>query len=263
MTKYIVFFLILFLILIGTLSSAPEPFEVREPKNVQNPEEIKNKRTFQSELSSIDFFPNAGFILEIPWYPMRKFLNYSERTDFFNRTIDLFYFNEERTIGWFPNFSSSNSDISGTGLSLFHHDLYGKKHEADFSFILGDDDEFSVNGSLTIKDSENNPFYFTLTAGHLREEDVDIFTRSAAAERALLGSETREQDEKEYFSRRFDARLTVGKKIHKNFDLSLHVRGVNEKTKAGSSGLPADLEGLGESIDLFGGGVGVKNGWSR
>ena len=100
-----------------------------------------------------------------------------------------------------------------------------------FLFIFGEDDEISVNGALAIKASENNPNHFTLRLGHLRDQDVEIFTRTGTNGKPILGSETKERDEREYFARRFEGSLKAGKMIHKNVDISLHIRVVREKRK--------------------------------
>ena len=90
-------------------------------------DEDREERDSKPKRSPSRLLELPTYILEIPWYPIKHALNFIERTDLTNRVMDLFYFNEERTAGWFPNFSSSGSEIEGLGFSVFHHDLLEKK----------------------------------------------------------------------------------------------------------------------------------------
>lgn len=226
----------------------------------QTPDEIREERHFQSKRSLSDLLELPKYILEVPWYPIKQFLNFSERTDLFNRAIDVFYFNEARTFGWFPNFSSGTAEVEGVGVSIFHHDLFGRKYRANFASIYETDDQVLVEAAYDTSQAEGSPYYVKVESLFFRDSEVEIFTRDLSGN-PLLGSETNEEDRKSYFLRRFHGRLTIARRIRPRLDLLAHIRGIQAKALSGLAGfgpLPSGLEGLNEDVGIVGGGMGLN-----
>lgn len=227
----------------------------------QAPDEIREERHFKSKPSPLRLLELPKYILEATWYPLERFINFSERTDLLNRVEDVFFFNEARTFGWFPNFSTEDVDINGFGISIFHNDLFQKKQEANFSFLYGNDkDELLLRAAYKIPPSEDYPYFFKVEPVFLRDRNVELFTRSDPFGNPILGSETTEADQKSYFMRRFKGRIIAGRKITRSLALSAHIRGLQARTDSGIPGtapLPPGLVGLREDISLIGGGMGL------
>ena len=222
--------------------------------------EIRNERHFQTKRSLSRLLELPKYIFEIPWYPIKHFLNFSERTDLFNRTMDVFYFNDARTFGWFPSFSSGSADVEGTGVSVFHHDLLEKKHRANFSFTYESDDQVLLKAAYDTSQSKGSPYYLKVESQFFRDSEVEIFARSDSGN-LVLGSKAGEEDLKIYFLRRFEGRLTVGRRAAPNLDLLAHIRGVQARAASGLAGfspLPSGLAGSDDEVGLVGGGVGLK-----
>ena len=247
-----------------TASLAGDP-PAAEPKPEEEHEE--NTPLLKREPSRLLELPK--YILELPWYPIKHFLNFSERTDLINRTMDLFYFNEERTAGWFPNYASSGSGVEGVGISIFHHNLFEKGQEADLAFAYSADDQIVVRIAYTIHPRQENPNFFKMSSTYVRDDDVQLYAREVCTSTILIfpcpppslrlipGSDTKENDLASYFLRRVEAMVTVGKRVLQHLDLSVHLRGFQAQTSAGRprpAPLPISLAGLGEDIGMVGGG---------
>jgi len=204
------------------------------------------------------------YLLELPWYPIEQLLNVSERVDLPNRIRDLFYFNDERTAGWFPNIVySSSEDVEGLGLSLFHHNLFGRQQEADAAFIYKARDQLLVRGAYTINPTPGHPIFFKAQAAYVHDNEVPIYVRAVGGS-IIPGADTTLSDRSSYAARRTGAGVTAGRQITAGLDLSTHLRGFRAKVTQGGPGfppLPAGLAGLGEEIGMIGGGVGVV--WDR
>ena len=84
-----------------------------------------------------------GRLLELPWWPIGRALDFAQRHALFTRLEDLFYFNEQRTAGWFPNVGSTGSG-RGAGLLFFHNDLFGAGQKAEADFAVGGFDALSA-----------------------------------------------------------------------------------------------------------------------
>ncbi len=117
---------------------------------VQNQKEVKakeNNRLFRSKKT----LPRR--ILGTPkyiWFPLKysakKALIFSERVDLMNRVIDFFYFNDEKTAGWFPKFSVGGKTSVAIGASIFYDDMFNQSRRWRFSFTYGDEDEWTIKG---------------------------------------------------------------------------------------------------------------------
>jgi len=258
--------LFLWLILIAFVGGTPKPIQAEQsPKPASAEEEKKrDERFFKSKTLPSRILEFPKYILEIPWYPFKHLLNFSERTDLFNRAIDLFYFNDERTFGWFPSFSSSNAGVKGVGLSIFHHDLFDRKQRANLSFTYDSGNQVLTEAAYTIPVFEGTPYFFKVSARFLRDDEGEIFARPDPIDpfgKVILGMDTTENDFKNYFIRRFVGRLTGGKQIVPTLKLSAHIRGLSARASSGSalfSPPPPGLDGLEEDIDMLGGGVGLE-----
>ncbi len=202
------------------------------------------------------------YLLEIPWYPIKQALDFSERVDLPNRVRDLFYFNDERTAGWFPNIVySSSEDVEGLGFSIFHHNLFGTQQEADASIIYKARDQVLVQGAYTINPTPGHPHFFKVKAAYVHDNDVPIYVRELAGS-IIPGADTKPADQSSYSARRTDARVTVGRRATRNLELSAHLRGFQEKAdEGGVPPLPAGLVGLDQEIGMVGGGGGLAWDW--
>jgi len=255
------------LILLSVLISSPILAKDSNEKPKEKEEDIRQKRLFKSDRFPKRLIEFPKYILEIPWYPFKHLLNFSERTDLFNRAIDLFYFNDERTFGWFPRFSSSNAEVKGVGLSLFHHDLFDRKQRANLSFTYGEGNQVLTEASYTIPVYRGNPYFFKASLRYLRDDEGEVFARPDPNDptgKPIFGMDTSTSDFKNYFIRRFDGRMTVGRQIVPTLNLSTHIRGFTARTNPALGPFPPPppgSEGLDEEIDLLGGGVGLE--WDR
>ncbi|PCI39635.1 MAG: hypothetical protein COB53_02940 [Elusimicrobia bacterium] len=221
-----------------------------------SPKEIRAARRFRSNSTADRLFSMPRMLLDLPWIPVRKFLNYSERTDLFTRVSDLFYFDEAKTVGWSPKFSSGES--SGGGLSLFHHDLFSKKHQADVSFLYSAEDEFFGRAAYAVEDTPASPYFMKVELDLIRDKDVEIYSRANNSGEPVFGAKTAESNRRSYAFTRFSGKLTAGKQINKTLSLAVYVRGDRSKAGQGASGflsLPSGVHVLDSSIGLFGGGT--------
>jgi outer membrane protein assembly factor BamA len=227
----------------------------------ENPENIRKLRHFRSDRNPSRLLEYPKYILEIPWYPIKHFLNFSEKTDLFNRFIDVFYFNEEKTFGWFPNIASLGLRFDGGGVSIFHRNLFERKQQFNFSILFDEHDQLLIATSYAIPHAKSNPYFFNLKAGFERNGDVEIYTRADPLGNPVLGFRTTQEDRKSYFIRRFHAKFIAGRKISRTLDLTSHLRAFQAETKPGLLGfgsIPATLPGFNEDIGMVGGGIGVR-----
>jgi len=213
-------------------------------------------RLFRSKTFPYRFLAAPRFLLELPWYPAKRFLDFSERVDLFTRISDLFYFNEERTAGLFPKISLGGTG-EGVGISLFHHDLFGKNHRINASYSLLSDDEYFFRSAYSVEPEESHPFHFKLEGEYTRDKDTEIFIRSDLAGHPILGMKTVPGDINSYALTRFRGRMTVGVKLASSLDLSFRLRGEAGRAGTGDeshSSLPQKLPGLDDKVNLIGGG---------
>jgi outer membrane protein assembly factor BamA len=245
-------------------------FSVTSPEESAEKEEeeaIREKRHFKSKGLSERFLEIPKYILEVPWYPLKHALNFSERHDLVNRAIDVFYFDEERTFGWFPRFSSSNAEVKGVGGSIFHHNLFDREQQANLSFTYGEGNQVVTEAAYTIPVFGGNPYFFKSSLRFMRDDEGEFFARPDPADplgKPILGMDTNKDDFKNYFIRRFGGRVTAGRQMAPTLNLSTHIRGFTARTNSTLGPFPPPppgSEGLDEEIDMLGGGMGLE--WDR
>lgn len=194
-------------------------------------------------------------VLELPWAPVRRFLDYSERTDLFPRVMDWFYFDDEHRSGWFPNASSEGSS-DGAGLSMFNHDLWRRGHRADAGFTYAGPREFLLEGAYSVRASTGRPYFFEFKTRQARDDDAEVFARAAPGGGVARGALTSTADSREYSLTRFDAKATAGRALSRTVVGAVFARTEAARAEAGrGSPAPAALHGLGERVGLAGGGA--------
>ncbi|PIP83617.1 MAG: hypothetical protein CO113_15410 [Elusimicrobia bacterium CG_4_9_14_3_um_filter_62_55] len=245
------------LILTGLLA-APHAYAAEfAPEPSGNADAIGKKRLYRSQTSLYRILALPRYALELPWYPAKRFLDFSERTDLFARATDLFYFNEAKTSGWFPKFSSGESS-GGAGLSLFHHDLFKKKHQANISFSYAAEDEFFGRAAYTVDPTPDSSYYLKVESDYIRDRDIEIYTTPTPSGGPILGAKTLRSDRRSYAFTSLRGKLTAGKKMSKTVRMAAFVRGARSKAGHGAQGfapVPTNAPGFGESVGMAGGGM--------
>lgn len=238
--------------------SSDGPGESQPEEESEESGDIRERRHFQSKTSVYRVLETPQLVLDLPWYPIQLFLNYSERTDLFTRVQDIFYFNEERTFGWFPKISVGGPIENGLGLSLFHHNLFDNHQEADFAFLYAGDRDFEVKGAYTLPPAAIGPYRVTVDASLFRDDEFEVFVARDARGRPVVGNDTREDDDTEYSMRHFFSKIEAGRRFAYGMDLKAHLRGeVGEATPSGAQSrlLLQGLPGFDETIGMIGGGL--------
>lgn len=250
-----------------TFAALQEPKAPQESKPAQQKEqqlsedEIRQRRNFKSETNIYRVLETPGDILELPWYPIKWFLNLAERNDLFTRIQDIFYFNDEQTIGWFPNVSVGGELRSGYGLSVFHHDLFDKGHRADASFLLASEASYEVRAAYTILKTDDNPFHAKVSVHQRRDTEVEVFVRPGIGGAPEIGNDTKEENETDYAIRRFRGFVEAGYTFGGEFDVTARLEGDVARTFKPRQALLNGLQGFGEEISTIGLGVDVT--WER
>ena len=246
----------------GTPRSSPNS-EEESPESDESsldPDEIRERRYMRSERLLDRILSAPQYLLDLPWYPIKKFLNFSERVDLVKRAQDFFYFNEEKTAGWAPEVALGGELGDGLGASVYHHDIFNREHSADASFLFASGEEYSWRAAYAIPRTENYPFTSRLAIGMVRDEEVEIFVIRDALGRPVLGMDTDDDDDPDYEFRTIHGRLDLAWEFQglPGFRIAPHIRG--EISKADPSGAVATaalagLDGLGEEIGLIASGL--------
>ena len=190
-----------------------------------------------------------GRILELPWWPIGRALDFAQRHALFERLEDLFYFNEARTAGWFPNFASTGSG-RGAGLLVFHNDLFGAGHQAGADFTTAGTKQFFASVRYAGPAAASRRFGAELD--YARDNDTELYARSGPE----LGWATAPSDRRGYGVTRLHGRLW--RERHRGA-LRAGLFGAAEDcvTGDGFSGRqpPAGLAGFSRRVVLGGGGL--------
>jgi outer membrane protein assembly factor BamA len=128
-------------------------------------------------------------------YPTKKALIWAERVDLQNRVMDLFYFNDERTAGWFPNFSFGGKTAAAVGASIFHNDAWKEGKEFRLSFLYGDTDEWAMDGLARSPRFITDRLTGSLIVRAVEGKEEDFYFNVA---RGRTGNETSEEDRTTY-----------------------------------------------------------------
>lgn len=221
--------------------------------------EIRDRRLYRTKDIGRRLLDTPHYVLEMPWYPIKKFLDFSERTDLFTRISDLFWFNDERTFGWSPVFSSGGSG-EGIGASLFHTDLFKKKHAANATFSIDQEDQYYLRSAYSTPLDVDHPNGFKVEIEFINDEDTEIYVRSDSAGNPVLGDGTTESDRNSFSLRRFRGRVRYRRQAAKWAKFSINVQGEDADADKNTDliksfpPLPPKLSGLNDTLQMWGGG---------
>lgn len=190
-----------------------------------------------------------GKILELPWWPIGRALDFAQRHALFARLEDLFYFNEARTAGWFPNFASTGSG-RGAGLLIFHNDLFGAGHQAGADFTMAGTKQ--VFAGVRYAGPAGAPRRAGAWIDYARDNDTELYVRAGPA----LGWATAPSDRSSHALKRLRGRLWRERRLG-SLRAGLFGAAEDTETSAGLSGFqaPAGLTGFSRRIMMGGGGL--------
>lgn len=193
-----------------------------------------------------------GRILELPWWPIGRALDFAQRHALFTRLEDLFYFNERHTAGWFPNVASTGSG-RGAGLILFHNDLFGAGHQADADFTAAGGSQ--VFASARYAGPAAAPRRFGAAIDYDRDSDTELYARAGPE----LGWATAPSDRRSHALTRLRGRLWRERRLG-SLRAGLFGAAEDSETAEGLPGLapPAGLTGFSRRIVLGGGGLRLE-----
>jgi len=224
-------------------------------------EEVRGQRFFRSESTFWRFLGLPADALDLFWYPVKRGLQFSEENQLAERLEESFFFNEERTAGWFPKPSFGGPLGDAGGATVFFGELFDSDHRLDTSFLIAGTREFDINGTYSIPAVENRPFYSRFDVGFLQDREVELFTARGDSGLPMSGMETDEDDESEYQLREFSTGVTVGRKFFGGLQLAAHLRGELSKSTQRLQPNFASFEGFDEEITLLAPGLTLI--WDR
>lgn len=237
-------------------SPAPQVAQVpgvAEPR--LSPEQIRRRREFRSRRTFWDVLAFPRYLLELPWYPVGRIIDWAEDIDLPQRLDDLFYLNQERTAAWFPNLSFGGLFGGGLGASAHDHDLFGSGHRVDASVLFGGFG-YRLDGSYATP--RDRRVAFELSLGYLDYDNVDVFVRADSAGNPVLGMDTAESDRGSYDLQLFKGQVTVPVQLSSSLQLRPYVRGEVSEATSGNS-LLSRLDGMNEQIGLLSGGFELRS----
>jgi len=188
-------------------------------------------------------------------YPSKKALIWFEDADLQNRMMGYFYFNEERTAGWFPNFSFGGKTTVALGAKLFHNDAWRQGKQFKLDFLYGDSDEWELDGLV-----KSPRFLMDRLTGSIivrafegKEEDFayDLAT-------GTTGNETTKEDRTSYDIDRFGIKLDLAYQMSEvsegavSFDFD--IGDVEEGADTSVPPIPTDVEGAYGEAQYYTGG---------
>jgi len=190
-----------------------------------------------------------GRLLELPWWPISRALDFAQSHALFERLEDLFYFNEGRTAGWFPNMSSTGSG-EGAGILVFHDDLFGKGHQGDAAFTMSGAKQ--VFASLRLAGPSGAQRRTGVAVDYARDDDAEFYARAGPR----LGWDTGLSDRRSHAATRLRARLWRERRLG-SLRAGLFGAADSVATGAGVAGLepPPGVMGFSRRLELGGGGL--------
>jgi outer membrane protein assembly factor BamA len=196
-------------------------------------------------------------LIEAPFWPVKRFVIFSERVDLINRINDFFY-NEEGTAGWVPTFSYKGSLGTGGGFTVFHSNLFKRRYGANASVLYSNQKNFSLRSSLSTPFYGNFPWKNRLIFNVLYRKDSDEpFYVRETPERVYLGHETNPEDEKSYELDTLEPNLSWNFAFTPHLFARLKALSLFTETEPGSgkAPIPASLPGAQAHSSFFGGGT--------
>lgn len=194
-----------------------------------------------------------GRILELPWWPVGKALDFAQRHALLERLEDLFYFNERRTAGWFPNAASTSSG-RGAGLLVFHDDLLGEGGKVQASFTTAGEDRLFAG--LRAAGPRRAPRRGGAELDFARDRDTELYARDGPR----LGWDTAPEDRRSHALTRLRGRAWRERRLG-SLRAALFGAADDGETSIGAGGLepPGGLTGLSRRVRL--GGAGLRLEW--
>lgn len=115
--------------------------------------------------------------LDLLAWPVKRGLILAEEVNLPERLRSVLYFNEERTAGWFPNFSLGGELGAGLGLRSFHEDLWGHGERIEASFLVTGVDvrEQRADLELAIPSVAGSSFGLRTRFFYQEDDDEDLF----------------------------------------------------------------------------------------
>ncbi|MBI4348885.1 MAG: hypothetical protein HY553_18755 [Elusimicrobia bacterium] len=83
--------------------------------------EVRERRRYRSPPGVERWLAAPARLLDLPWLPVGRTLDWAQSRDVPKRVMDAFYFNRERTAGWFPAAGARGAG-TGVGALVFRDD---------------------------------------------------------------------------------------------------------------------------------------------
>lgn len=208
-------------------------------------EDVSSRRRYRSEPGLERWLRAPGALLRLPWLALRPGVDFAERVDLPQRAADAFYFNPDRSAGWFPEVAPTGSG-RGAGLLLFDDGLIRPGDRAELAFTIGGPGAAFARAGLR---GTLGPVDAALSTVYERDDRMDVFASPSSAG-AVLGHGTTLGDRTFFSLTRWAARLEASRPFAARAASGLFLLGdVARLSAPATPGLP----GLGDA-DLAGGG---------
>lgn len=192
-------------------------------------------------------------------WPLKRGVIWAERVNLPERIFDVLYFNDERTAGWFPNFSFGGEIQSAAGFRLFHDDLWGHAEEISLAtlFAIDDLEEERVEFRFFVPSVAGSRAHVLAHVFYSEDNDEDFFVRFRPDGSFGLGAETGEDDDTTFELDLVRSRFEGGFRPNANLDLGLAFQPIFGDVEEGGGAeppIPRFIDGFGGPTVLLGGG---------
>ena len=258
----------------ANLSQAPEKTIVTE-QTIESDYPDPNTIPYRTKTSPIvHFFSIPAKVWRLFWTPVGALTIWVEQNRVQEKALD-FFFNDERTAGFFPLVSFGGNTGAGAGLTVFHNNLFNKGKKINFSFLYSS----SKNNSAKLAYSDfslfGSSFYFDITGEYFNDADENLYIRGAVSPENLRDSSigannSLEDDETSYSTEEGGVLANLGYAINDRVRLGLTTgfkrAEIDSGTGLGGESFPITIPGT-EPTSLFSIGgeltFNFTNGWPR
>lgn len=211
-------------------------------------DDVARRRRYRSEAGAERWLMLPRALLRLPWLALRPGVDFAERVDLPQRVADAFYFNADRSAGWFPEVAPTGSG-RGAGLLLFDDGLIRPGDRAELAFTIGGRRAAFVRAGLR---GPLGPVDGGLSAVYEHDGRMDVFARASPAG-AVLGHGTTVGDRTFFSLTRWAARLDASRPFAPRASAGVFASADLARLSApAGAGLPGVVKS-----DLAGGGLRV------
>jgi outer membrane protein assembly factor BamA len=196
--------------------------------------------------------------LDVMVWPLKKGVIWAEDVNLPDRVLDTLYFDEQRTAGWFPNFSFGGEIQSALGIRLFHRNLLGGGERIDFATLAATNDLEERRVSLSFNDPSisGSRWWTAAEIDYVADNDEDFFVRQTADGRLHIGADTGPHDDTTYALDRVRSRFELGLQALPGLRIGAALRPLYGNVETGGGAeipIPRAVDGFGGPVVLLGG----------